>query len=75
MSLLKRKLDSNDRSGFDLRPETVTSDTAGSHELDNWRPGVAPHDPTNSHRAVVKLKALGFYTRDEGKSVLRRWRP
>ena len=31
--------------------------------------GVAPNDPTNSHRAVAKLKSLGFDTRYEGKSV------
>lgn len=31
--------------------------------------GVAPNDSTNSHQAVAKLKALGFDTRYEGKSV------
>ena len=31
--------------------------------------GVAPNDPTNSHMAIAKLKALGFDTRYEGKSV------
>jgi hypothetical protein len=31
--------------------------------------GVAPNDPTNSHMAVAKLKAFGFDTRYEGKSV------
>jgi len=31
--------------------------------------GVAPNDPTNSHQAVGKLKALGFDTRYQGKSV------
>ena len=31
--------------------------------------GVPPNDPTNSHQAVGKLKALGFDTRYEGKSV------
>lgn len=31
--------------------------------------GVPPNDPTNSHRAVAKLKSLGFDTRYEGKSV------
>jgi len=31
--------------------------------------GVPPNDPTNSHMAVAKLKALGFDTRYEGKSV------
>src|SRR5262245_31044728 len=28
--------------------------------------GVNPNDPTNSHMAVAKLKALGFETRYEG---------
>jgi hypothetical protein len=31
--------------------------------------GVAPNDPTNTYMAVDKLKALGFDTRYEGKSV------
>lgn len=31
--------------------------------------GVAPNDPTNSHQAISKLKALGFDTRYQGKSV------
>ena len=31
--------------------------------------GVAPNDPTNSHQAIAKLKAFGFDTRYEGKSV------
>ena len=31
--------------------------------------GVPPNDPTNSHQAVSKLKALGFDTRYKGKSV------
>jgi hypothetical protein len=31
--------------------------------------GVPPNDPTNSHQAVSKLKALGFDTRYERKSV------
>lgn len=31
--------------------------------------GVPPNDPTNSHKAVAKLKALGFDTRYQGKSV------
>lgn len=31
--------------------------------------GVAPNDPTNSHMAIAKLKALGFDTRYQGKSV------
>lgn len=31
--------------------------------------GVPPNDPTNSHRAVAKLKSLGFDTRYQGKSV------
>ena len=31
--------------------------------------GVAPNDPTNSHMAIAKLKALGFETRYEGKAV------
>jgi hypothetical protein len=31
--------------------------------------GVPPNDPTNSHQAIGKLKALGFDTRYEGKSV------
>lgn len=29
--------------------------------------GVPPNDPTNSHMAVARLKALGFDTRYEGK--------
>jgi len=31
--------------------------------------GVPPNDPTNSHKAVAKLKALNFDTRYQGKSV------
>ena len=31
--------------------------------------GVPPNDTTNSHQAVAVLKALGFDTRFEGKSV------
>jgi hypothetical protein len=31
--------------------------------------GVAPNDPTNSHQAVALLKAHGFDTRYQGKSV------
>lgn len=31
--------------------------------------GVPPNDKTNSHRAVAILKALGFDTRYEGRSV------
>jgi hypothetical protein len=31
--------------------------------------GVPPNNPTNSHQAVAILKALGFDTRYEGKSV------
>jgi hypothetical protein len=31
--------------------------------------GVPPNDPTNSHMAIAKLKALGFDTRYDGKSV------
>ncbi len=31
--------------------------------------GVPPNDPTNSHQAVAKLKALGFVTRYEGQTV------
>ena len=30
---------------------------------------VPPNDPTNSHQAVAILKALGFDTRYQGKSV------
>jgi hypothetical protein len=31
--------------------------------------GVPPNDPTNSHKAVAKLKELGFDVRYEGRSV------
>jgi len=31
--------------------------------------GVPPNDPTNSHQAVAKLKALGFEVRYEGRTV------